>query len=121
MNNFIVYNTHLQAWNIYAFGPEKQDGYTACHHHHQGQSRPHQKTITHLHTTPQAFTKDHQFLGGGEGVIHSPLPHHKSKHVELEELLLLEPCKMNQGAKKKNKTNMIKWTSLRLTPINFGI
>ena len=41
MNNFIVYNTH-----IYAFGPEKQDGYTACHHHHQGQNRPHQKNIT---------------------------------------------------------------------------
>ena len=28
-------------------GLKTQDGYTACHHHHQGQNRPHQKTITH--------------------------------------------------------------------------
>ena len=74
--------------------------------------------LTH---TPEPLQKHHQFLGGGEGVVHSPLPSHKRKHVELKELLLLEPCKMYQGTKKKNKTNMIQWTSLRLTPIKFGI
>ena len=78
MNKFIVYNTHLEAWDIYTLGSEKQDGYTACHHH-QGQNRPHQKTITHSHTPPQPSQKYNKLLGGGEGVVHSPLPCGKSK------------------------------------------
>ena len=83
-------------------GLKKQDGYTACHHHHhQGQNRPHQKTITHPHTTPRVFLKIPPVFGWGEGVIHSPLPHHKSKQIELKELLLFEHQEMNQGTKKK--------------------
>ena len=76
--------------------------------------------LTHM-LPPEPSSKYHQFLGGGEGVIHSPLPHYKSKQIELKELLLFKHREMNQGTKKKNKTNMIKWTSLRLTPIKFGI
>ena len=50
MNNFTDYNTHLftNYWYVNAFGPENKNGYTACHHH-QGQNRPHQKTITYPH------------------------------------------------------------------------
>ena len=77
--------------------------------------------LTHTPPPPKPSLKYHQFLGWGEGVIDSPLPCHKSKQIELEELLLFEHQEMNQGTKKQNKTNMIKWTSLRLTPIKFGI
>ena len=91
MDNFIVYNTHLEAWDIHAFGPERQDGYTAYHHHHQGQNRPHQKTITHPHAAPRSHLRNiMSFLGRGEGVVHSPLPRHRSKQKELKELLLFD-------------------------------
>ena len=73
MNKFIVYNTHLEAWDIYTLGSEKQDGYTACHHH-QGQNRPHQKTITHPHATPSAFSKIQQASGSGRGSHTLPTP-----------------------------------------------
>ena len=75
MNNFIVYNTHLETGYKNAFGPEKQDGYTACHHHHQGQKIDHTKRplLTHM-LPPQPPQKDKKLLGGGEGVIHPPLP-----------------------------------------------
>ena len=56
--------------------------------------------LTHT-PPPEPLSKDHQFLGGGEGIVHSPLPHHKSKHIELKELLLFKHCKMYQGTKKK--------------------
>ena len=74
LNNFVIYNTHLNAGNINAFGPEKQDGYTACHHHHQGQNRPHHKTITYPHRPPAAPQKDAEFLCGGEGIVQPRLP-----------------------------------------------
>ena len=76
MNNFIVYNTHLETRYINAFRPEKQDGYTACHHHHQGKKIDHTKRLllTHMPPPPKMSKKNDQFLGGGEGVIHSPLP-----------------------------------------------
>ena len=68
---------------------------------------------------PGASIKRPPVFGWGRG-SHT-LPHDKSKQIALEERLLLEHCEMNQGTKKKNKTNIIKWTSLRLTPIKFGI
>ena len=67
MNTFIDYNTNLQTGDIYAFGPEKQDGYTACHHHHQGQNRPPQKTITHPHAAPSASEGIQLIFGSGRG------------------------------------------------------
>ena len=73
MNNFIDYDTHLQTGDIYAFGPEKQDGYTACHHH-QGQSRPHQKTITYPHATPSASSGTQLIFGWGRGSHKLPTP-----------------------------------------------
>ena len=76
--------------------------------------------LTHM-PPPRATVKRLPVFGWGRGSHTLPTLRHKSKHVELKELLFLEPWKMNQDAKKKNKLNMIKWTSLRLTPIKFGI
>ena len=49
-------------------GLKKQDGYTACHHHHQGQNRPYQKT------TPGAFLKMPPVFGWGRGSCTLPTP-----------------------------------------------
>ena len=60
--------------------------------------------LTHT-PPPEPPQKHHQFLGGGEGVINSPLPHHKRKNEALKKCLLFEWCKMYQGTKteKQNK------------------
>ena len=55
-------------------GLKKQDGYIACHHHHQGQNKPHQKTITHPHATPRAFLKIPPVFGWGRGSCTLPTP-----------------------------------------------
>ena len=69
--------------------------------------------LTHM-PPPRASAETLLLFGWGRGS-------HQGKNVALEECLLFERCKMYQGTKKRNKTNMIKWTSLRLTPIKFGI
>ena len=75
MNNFIVYNTHLKAWDIYAFGPEKQDGYTACHHHHQGQKIDHTKKPLLTHMPPHgASARTPPVSGWGRGSHRLPTP-----------------------------------------------
>ena len=59
-------------------------------HHHLGQNRPHQKTITHPHgpPPPKAPEPDDIFLGGSEGLIGPPLPHLDGKVVPAKELFL---------------------------------
>ena len=101
--------------------PEKQEWLYCMPPPPPGQNRPHQKPITHPHATPQSPEEDDKFLGGGEGDIHPPLPWIQCKNVEIKEPLLFLLTKVDLSTKKKNKTNMIKWTSLRLTPIKFGI
>ena len=54
-------------------------------HHHLGQNRPHQKTITHPHGPRQPLEPDKVFLGGGEGLIRPPLPRLYNKTVPAEE------------------------------------
>ena len=120
MNNFIDYNTHLQTGDKYTFGPEKQDGYIACHHHHQGQNRPHQKIITYPHAAPLNLHKN--ITNFWVGVRGSYIPH--SPVLRVKRYNLKSHCS-SSGEKcirvLKRKTNMIKWTSLRLTPIKFEI
>ena len=120
MNNFIDYNTHLQTGDIYTFGPEKQDGYTACHHHHQGQNRPHQKTITHPHATPLSLQRNTTNFWVEERESYTP---HSS--ISLANRYHSKSSRSWTGVKcirvLKRKTNMIKGTSLRPTPIKFGI
>ena len=55
-------------------GLKNKNGYTACHHH-QGQNRPHQKTITYPHDPPQPPVENAELLGRGEGIVylHSPV------------------------------------------------
>ena len=85
-------------------------------------NRPHQKTITHPHTTPLSLLKKMMsFWVGEEGVIYPPLPHGEHKKIPVKETLLFDQIKMYHSAKIKRKTNMIKWTNLRLTPITFEI
>ena len=51
-------------------------------------NRPHQKTITYPHSTPQRCHKKTQFFCGGEGVVDPPLPHSDCEEIPVEELLL---------------------------------
>ena len=76
--------------------------------------------LTHT-PPPQPPQKYNQFLSGGEGIIDPSLPRISSKQILFEELMLFISGEVNQSTKKKNKTNMIKWMSLTLTPIKFGI
>ena len=66
-------------------------------------NRPHQKPITHPHTTPSASLKNDKLLGGGEGDIHRPLPHGECKKILVEETLFFDQIKMDECAKKRNK------------------
>ena len=73
-------------------------------HHHLGQNRPHQKTITHPHgPSPKALEPSNIFLGGSEGLIGPPLPHLNGKSVPAEELLLFGRQYPYQRTKKINK------------------
>ena len=62
-----------------------------------------------------------QFLSGGEGIVDPPLPRLSGKQISFKELSLFISGEVNQCTKRKTKTNMIKWTNPRLTPIIFGI
>ena len=64
----------------------------AHHHHHQGQNRPHQKTITHPQGPPHPEpAKPHaHFLCGSEGLIGPPLHSLNGKNVPVVELLLYD-------------------------------
>ena len=64
LNSFIVYNIHLHAGNVNAFGAEKQDGQSA-YHHHQGQNRPYRKIITYPHGTPQSHLRNTHIFSVG--------------------------------------------------------
>ena len=73
----------------------------AHHHHHQGQNRPHQKTITH----PQGPTLEplkpyNEFFGGSDGLIGPPLPCLDCKDVPVIELLFYDQRNQNQGTAK---------------------
>ena len=60
-------------------------------HHHQGQNRPHQKTITHPQGPPPEPPEPYnEFFSGSEGLIGSPLPHLDCKNVPVIELLLYD-------------------------------
>ena len=104
MNIFIVYNTHSETGYVNAFGPEKQDGYIACHHHHQGQKIDHTKRplLTRM-PPPQPPLKNDELLGGGEEVIQLPLPRGEHKKILVKETLLFNRIKMDECAKKRNK------------------
>ena len=61
----------------------------AHHHHHRGQNRPHQKTITHPQGPPPEPAEPYtHFLRGSEGLVGPPLPRLNSKNVLVVELLL---------------------------------
>ena len=64
----------------------------AHRHHHRGQNRPHQRTITHPQGPPPPETAepDAQFFCWSEGLIGPPLPHLNSKNVPVIELLLYD-------------------------------
>ena len=65
----------------------------------------HTKRPLLTHTLPlEPLQKDHQFLGGGEGVVYSPLPRGENKKVPVEEQLLLDWTEMYLCTKKRNKT-----------------
>ena len=91
-NNLIIYNTHLtHDWYINALGAEKQNDCQAHHHHHRGQNRPHQKTITHPQGPAlEPVEPDTKFLSGSEGLIGPPLPHLNSKNILVVEQLLYD-------------------------------
>ena len=72
----------------------------AHHHHHQGQNRPHQKTITHPQGPPRACRTICTFFHGSEGLIGSPLPHLNSKNVPVIELLLYDRRYQNKSTEK---------------------
>ena len=73
-------------------------------HYHLGQSRPHQKTITHTHgLPPQPLKPDKVFLGGGEGLIRPPLARLYGEMVPAEEKFFICRGKSDQSAKKINK------------------
>ena len=69
-------------------------------HHHQGQNRPHQKTITHPQGPPKPVIPDDEFLGGSESLIGPPLPHLNCKNIPVIELLLYDRHYQNQGTAK---------------------
>ena len=72
-------------------------------HHHLGQNRPHQKTITHPHGPPQPPEPDEKLLCGGAGFVRPPLPHLYGKLIAAEEEIFLSCQEPNQSAKTINK------------------
>ena len=52
----------------------------AHRHHHGGQNRPHQKTITHPQGPPEPVEPYTQFFHGSEGLVGPPLPCLNSKN-----------------------------------------
>ena len=92
MNNFIIYNTHLNTGYVCALGAEKTK-WLNLH-----------ATITLIkldHTIIPMFThtappqKDAVFLSGGEGIVCPPLPTLMSLEEEAIQPLLLRPSKMD--------------------------
>ena len=75
--------------------------------------------LTHM-LPPQMPVKYTKLLGGRECIICTPLPRCDGVEIQAVKLLLLEREKYI-SVLKKIKTNMIKWTNLRLTPIKFEI
>ena len=90
IRKLLIYNTHLTNYrDENAFGPEKQNINQAHLHHHLGQNRPHQKTITHPQGPPPELPQPHTvFFGRSEGLIGPPLPRLHGKVVPAEECLL---------------------------------
>ena len=72
----------------------------AHHHHHQGQNRPHQKTITHPQGPPEPAEPHTHFFHGSEGLIGPPLPCLNSKNVLVIELLLYDRRYQNKSTAK---------------------
>ena len=63
----------------------------AHHHHHQGQNRPHQKTITHPQGPPPEPAEPHMhFLHGSEGLEGPPLSCLYGKNIPVIEPLLYD-------------------------------
>ena len=110
MNNFTDYNTQLHTWDVNAFRPENKNGYTACHHHHQGQkkkNRPHQKTITYPHASPLKCLKNTQSFWVGVRALYGS----HSSNATVCKYMQYNSCSCN-GMKYisvlKRKTNMFK-------------
>ena len=93
-------------------GAEKQKDHQANHHHHRGQNRPHQKTITHPQGPPEPAEPDTKFLHGDEGLIRPPLPHLHGKNIPAIEHMLYGRCYQDKST--ANKTNMINQTCLNI-------
>ena len=64
----------------------------AHHHHHLGQNRPHQKTITYPQGPPEPAEPHAILLCGSEGLIRPPLPGLYGENVPVVELLLYNQC-----------------------------
>ena len=52
---------------------------------------------------PQPPQEYDQFLSGGEGIVHPPLPQIPCKQIYLEELSLIFSTEVDESTKKKNK------------------
>ena len=72
----------------------------AHHHHHRGQNRPHQKTITYPQAPLEPAEPYTHFFCGSEGLIGPPLPHLNSKNVLAIELLLYDQRYQNKSTAK---------------------
>ena len=67
-------------------------------HHHQGQNRPHQNTITHPQgpSPPEPAELETQFFSWSEGLIGPPLPCLNCRNVPVVGLLLYDWHYQNQ-------------------------
>ena len=72
-------------------GLKNKTVYQAHHHHHQGQNRPHQKTITHPQGPPEPPQPNYHLFGGSEGLIGPPLP-----HLDCKDVPVIKPLRYDQ-------------------------
>ena len=72
----------------------------ARRHQHQGQNRPHQKTLTYPHGPLEPAEPHHEFFGGSESLERPPLPCLNGKNVPVVETLLYDQRYQNQSAAK---------------------
>ena len=72
----------------------------AHRHHHQGQNRPHQKTIIYPQGPPEPAEPYNELFGGSKSLIGSPLSPLNCKNVPVTELLLYDQRYQSQSTAK---------------------
>ena len=97
MNNFIIYNTHLQTLHKGALGAEKTKRLIK----HTGTTNKvkidHTKRQLLTHRAPKEPLKpNNELLGGSEGLIGPPPPSLDCKDIPVVELLLYDQCNQYQ-------------------------